>query len=208
MAVSSGSYPAAFGIDYPEKCDRLTTLLRIPMIVPILLVLGLVVGAVGQAQFPPVWRYVGSGGGCIVLATILMILFRRKYPRWWFDWNLGLIRFAARVLVYLAVLTHRYPSTDEEQAVHIDVTYPDVVRDLNRFLPLVKWLLVLPHVIVLAFLNAAVLVCTIIAWFAILATGKYPRAIFDFVVGVMRWDFRVVAYAILLVTDVYPPFGF
>jgi hypothetical protein len=208
MAASGESYPIRFGIDYPEKCDRLTTLLRIPIILPILLILGLVAGSGGQAQYLPGWRAVYSGGGCVIGATVLMILFRKKYPRWWFDWNLALIRFAARVLAYFAVLTHQYPSTDEEQAVHIDIAYPDATKDLSRGLPLIKWLLALPHVIVLAFLNIVLVVCTIIAWFAILATGKYPRGIFDFVVGVMRWDLRVTAYAVLMVTDAYPPFGF
>jgi hypothetical protein len=207
MAASSESYPARFTVDYPERCDRLTTLLRIPVIVPIMIILGLVAGAwthVGQ----PGLRVVYGGGGYLFAATVLMLVFRKKYPRWWFDWNLALTRFSARVLVYFAVLTHQYPSTDEEQAVHIEIAYPDAAKDLSRWLPLIKWLLVLPHVIVLAFLNVALVISTVIGWFAIVLTGKYPRGIFDFVVGVMRWDFRVIAYALLLVTDAYPPFGF
>ena len=207
MGESSQSYPARFTIDYPEKCDRLTTLLRIPVIVPMLIVLGLVSGGTSQWEHLPGWRLVWGGGGYVFAATVLMLLFRRKYPRWWFDWNLALTKLAARVVAYFAVLTHQYPSTDEEQAVHIELAYPDAARDLNRWLPLVKWLLALPHVIVLAFLDVVAIACTIIGWFAILFTGRYPRGIFDFVVGVMRWNLRVMAYALLLVTDAYPPFG-
>jgi Domain of unknown function (DUF4389) len=207
MATPGETYPARFAVDYPEKCDRLTTLLRIPIIIPVLIILGLVSGASGQWESLPGWRVVWGGGGFIFLATVLMLVIRRKYPRWWFDWNLELTRFAARVLAYLAVLTHQYPSTDEEQSVHVQLAYPDAAKDLNRWLPLVKWLLALPHVVVLAVLNAAVIICTVIAWFAILATGKYPRGIFSFVVAVMKWDLRVAAYALFLVTDVYPPFS-
>jgi hypothetical protein len=136
-----------------------------------------------------------------------MILFRKKYPRWWFDWNLELQRFSSRVAVFLALMDDRYPATDDQQAVHLDYRYPDANRDLNRWLPLVKWLLVIPHLIVLLFLWFAAVVVVIIAWFAILFTGRYPRAMFDFVEGVLRWGQRVIAYAFLLVTDTYPPFS-
>ena len=144
MAASSETYPARLTIDYPERCDRLTTLLRIPVILPILLVLGLVTGGESQFQHLPRWSVVYGGGGYLFAATVLMLVFRKKYPRWWFDWNLALTRFAARVLSYFAVLTHQYPSTDEEQAVHIEIAYPDAAKDLNRWLPLVKWLLAIP----------------------------------------------------------------
>ena len=87
-----------------------------------------------------------------------------------------------------------------------DSAYPDVRHSLNRWLPLVKWLLAIPHYIVLAFLYLAALVVVVIAWFAILFTGRYPRGLFDFLVGVGRWHNRVLAYALLLVTDQYPPF--
>jgi hypothetical protein len=135
-----------------------------------------------------------------------MILFRQKYPRWWFDWNLNLLRFSNRVGTYLALMDDRYPSTDEEQYVHLDITYPDARRDLNRWLPLVKWFLAIPHYIVLFFLWIGAVVAVIIAWFAILFTGRYPRGLFDYVGGVIRWGNRVTAYAFLLVTDRYPPF--
>ena len=100
----------------------------------------------------------------------------------------------------------RYPSTDEQQSVHLDFAYPDARSDLNRWLPLVKWLLAIPHYIVLFFLWIAARRRVIVAWFAILFTGRYPRGLFDFVVGVLRWHNRVVGYAFMLVTDEYPPF--
>ena len=148
-----------------------------------------------------------SAGGVLFIATALMIVFRQKYPRWWFDWNLELSRFSARVGAYFALLRDEYPSTDEEQAVHLEVDYPDVEGDLNRWLPLVKWLLAIPHYIVLIVLFVIVVVLTIVAWFAILFTGRYPRGIFGFVVGTGRWAQRVGGYAFLLVTDRYPPFS-
>ena len=135
-----------------------------------------------------------------------MILFRQKYPRWWFDWNRELLRFSNRIGVYLALMDDRYPSTDEQQAVALDFAYPDARQGLNRWLPLVKWLLAIPHYIVLVFLWLAALVSVVIAWFAILFTGRYPRGLFDFVLGVFRWTNRVVGYALILVTDEYPPF--
>jgi|GEM_PF-85165 hypothetical protein len=144
--------------------------------------------------------------GLVELPTVLMILFRRKYPKWWFDWNLALTKFGTRVLVYAMLLRDEYPSTDEDQAVHIDVPYPDVPKELSRWLPMVKWLLVVPHYIVLMFLSIASIICTMIAWLSILFTGHYPRSLFEFVVGVLRWSLRVAAYAFILTTDRYPPF--
>jgi len=143
----------------------------------------------------------------LFLATLLMILFRQKYPKWWFDWNVALIKFGTRVATYIGLLTDVYPSTDEEQAVHIEIPYPDVPKDLNRWLPLVKWFLAIPHYIILACLVIAALVCVVIAWFAILFTTRYPRGLFDFVAGVYRWSLRVASYAFLLTTDRYPLFS-
>jgi hypothetical protein len=207
-------YPVQLEVEYPDRpLNRLTTFLRAFTIIPIAIVLGVVSGA-------ETWRWDDPGGasgttstvvvgagGILIAGPLLMILFREKYPRWWFDWNLELTRFSSRVTLYAALLDDRYPSTDEHQSLRLDMPYPDVRSELNRWLPLVKWLLAIPHYIVLAFLGIAAVVCIVIAWFAILFTGRYPRGLFGFVVGVGRWSVRVTAYAFLLVTDRYPPFS-
>ena len=202
------AYPASLGIDYPDRpLNRLTTFFRIFTLIPIAIILGLVSGANTDWSDPRGWSWLFATGGILFLATLLMILFRQKYPRWWFDWNIALTKFSTRVGAYVALLTDVYPSTDEEQSVHIDIRYPDVPKDLNRWLPLVKWFLAIPDYIVLACLGIAAICCVVIAWFAILFTGRYPRGLFDFVVGVTRWGLRVSAYAFLLTTDRYPLFS-
>lgn len=199
-------YPVSFTVDYPDgKLNRLTTFFRIFVAIPILIILGLLMGGNYQSGAKEGGAFV-AGIGLVVLPLVLMIVFRQKYPRWWFDWNLNLAGFMYRVYAYFYLLTDVYPSTDEEQSAHIEMSYPDA-SGLNRWLPLVKWFLAIPHLIVLAVLEIAALVVTIIAWFAILFTGTYPRGMFDFVVGVMRWALRVMAYALILVTDKYPPFS-
>lgn len=208
MAERTPAYPARLTIDYPDgPLNRLTSFFRIFTIIPILIILGLLMGSGSQADLDHGWTFQYEGAALIVLPTMLMLLFRQKYPRWWFDWNLALIKFAMRVVAYATLLRDEYPSTDEEQAVHIEIPYPDAKEDLNRWLPLVKWFLAIPHCAVLCVLVIGVLVCTVIAWFAILFTGRYPRSIFDFVVGVYRWSLRVCVYAFMLTTDRYPPFG-
>jgi hypothetical protein len=206
--MQPSTYPVQFSVDYPDRpLNRLTTFFRIFVAVPILIVLGTVAGGTWQySAGNPRTAVSLSAGGLLFIGPLLMILFRQKYPRWWFDWNLGLLRFANRVTAYLALMDDRYPSTDEHQAVHLDYDYPDAARDLNRGLPLVKWLLAVPHYVVLAFLQIAAVVVVIVAWFAILFTGTYPRGLFTFVEGVIRWHNRVVGYAFTLVTDRYPPF--
>ncbi len=201
-------YPVQFSVDYPDRpLARLTTFFRIFMVIPIAIVLGAVDGGVWQWTSNGRTTAVAAGaGGLLFFAPLLMIVFRQKYPRWWFDWNLELQRFSTRVSAYLALMDDRYPSTTDHQSVHLDYAYPDVERELNRWLPLVKWFLAIPHYIVLVFLNIAMVVVVIIAWFAILFTGHYPRGLFDFVEGVIRWNNRVLAYALILVTDQYPPF--
>ena len=204
-------YPVAFSVDYPDRpLNRLTTGFRIFVAIPILIVAA-TLGGEGSSYYGSAggehWAWGGGGAAAVlVLGPLLMILFRQKYPRWWYDWNLEVIRFENRIAAYLALMNDRYPSTDEHQSVHLDFAYPDAQHDLNRWLPLVKWLLAIPHYIVLLFLWLAALVCIVIAWFAILFTGRYPRGLFEFVDGVLRWGNRVVAYAFILVTDEYPPF--
>ena len=207
--VSTGGdlYPVQLSIDYPEARDRLSALVRIVLALPILAIFALIGGAF-TTNDPAIdeWLVPLTGGGALWLPILLMILFRKKYPRWWFDWNLELNRFSTRVFAYVMLLRDEYPSTDEKQAVSVDIEYPDVESELNRWLPIVKWLLAIPHYIVLAVLWTAVLAATIIAWLAILIVGQYPRAIFTFVEGTLRWSLRVIAYAFLLTTDRYPPF--
>ena len=205
MDQNVSQYPVSLSIDYPEKCDRLTTFFRIFVAIPICVIATLLVGQSYHWSWM-LWSGPVLGGGYVVAATALMILFRKKYPRWWFDWNVALARFSVRVSAYLMVLTHQYPSTDEEQAVHLEIAYPDAQAELGRGMPLVKWLLAVPHVIILAFVSLAAVFCTIVAWFAILFTARYPRSLFDLVVGFLRWSLRVGAYAVLLTTDKYPPF--
>jgi hypothetical protein len=200
-------YPVQFSIDYPDRpLSRLTTFFRIIVVIPIAIVFGAVSGQSFQASSDGRAAAAGAGG-LLFLGPLLMILFRQKYPRWWFDWNLELQRFGNRVAAYLALTNDQYPSTDEHQSVHLDYPYPDAAVDLNRWLPLVKWFLAIPHYIVLFFLDIGLLVMVIVAWFAILFTGRYPRVIFDYVQGVIRWHNRVAAYAVILITDRYPPFS-
>jgi hypothetical protein len=208
MADKPENYPATLSIDYPEKpLDKLTTFFRLITIIPIAIVLDMVSGSVYQWTVDNVVYQSGGAGGILIMAVLVMILFRQKYPRWWFDWNLALTRFGYRVSAYMGLLRDEYPSTDEEQAVHLNLKYPDVEKDLNRGMPLVKWFLAIPHYIVLAFLSVAAVVSVIIAWFAIIFTGRYPVGLFNFVTGVLRWSLRVSAYAALLITDRYPPFS-
>jgi Domain of unknown function (DUF4389) len=202
------SYPVQFSVDYPDRAlNRASTAFRIVLVIPIAILLGAVSGGTWQwSSGQHTMEAAAGAGGLLFFGPLLMILFRQKYPRWWFDWNLELLRFSNRVGVYLALMDDRYPSTTDQQAVRLEYPYPDAERDLNRWLPLVKWLLAIPHYIVLFFLWIAAVVLVIVGWFAILFTGRYPRGIFDFLEGVIRWQNRVVGYALVLVTDDYPPF--
>ncbi|MCB0189663.1 MAG: DUF4389 domain-containing protein [Caldilineaceae bacterium] len=211
-------YAARLEIDYPEQLDRLTTFLRLIWVIPIAIILGLISGAGETVTYTITLNQAGEvvnrtretvGGlaGGLAAATALMIIFRQRYPRWWFDFARELTRFSYRVGAYFLLLTDQYPSTVEEQAVHLEIDYPNVENDLNRWLPIIKWLLLIPHYIVLALLAVVVFLATIVAWFAILFTGQYPRGLFRFVVGVGRWGLRISAYGFLLVTDEYPSFS-
>jgi Domain of unknown function (DUF4389) len=200
--MPNDEYPVQFSVDYPHRpLNRLTTFFRIFTAIPILILLA-TIGGGGPGAIA------AGASGLLFLPPLLTILFRRKYPRWWFDWNLELLRFSNRIYVYLALMDDRYPSTDEGQSVRLDFPYPDAERDLNRWLPLVKWFLAIPHYIVLVALLLLALFCVVIAWFAVLFTGRYPEGLFGIVESVIRWGNRVAAYAFLLVTDRYPPFSF
>ncbi len=218
MVTEAELYPARLDIDYPERLDRFSTFFRLIWAIPILIVAGLLSATSNSTVTTIVVTETGtivskvseSGGGIVAglfAATMLMIVFRQRYPRWWFDFAREFARFGMRVGAYLALLTDEYPSTTDEQSVHVEIDYPDVEGDLNRFLPLVKWLLAIPHYIVLALLAIGAIFAILIAWFAVLFTGRYPRGLFDYVVGVARWGLRVQAYTLLLVTDRYPPFS-
>ena len=206
-------YPVQYSVDYPEEPrNRLTVLVRIILAIPLFAIATLIGRyAFNQDQMQDIAPDIAIGiwvaGMGLWTATLLMILFRKKYPRWWFDWELELNRFGARIGAYVLLLRDEYPSTDEEQSVHLDIAYPDAETQLNRFMPLVKWILAIPHYIILAILWIIVLVLTIIAWFIVLITGRYPRSMFSFVVGVSRWTYRVMAYMFMLSTDRYPPFS-
>jgi hypothetical protein len=211
MTAASAPYAASLTVDYPERLDRLSTFLRALWAIPIFILLSLITATGNETVITETGQTIASSGGGILaglaFATALMIAIRVRYPRWWFDFARELTRFGARVGSYLALLTDRYPSTVEEQSVHLEIDYPEVERDLNRWLPLVKWLLAIPHYVVLFFLIIGAVIAIVIAWFAILITGRYPRPLFNYVVGVGRWSLRVNAYAFLLVTDRYPPFS-
>ena len=213
MSIPSAppTYPARLEVDYATEYNRVTTLFRVLLIIPIVIVYEVLTAGVTRTVYDSNDHVVSStsGGvaGGLFVATVLMVLFRQRYPRWWFDFALELTRFGARVGAYVALLTDKYPSTVDVQDVHLDLDYPDVERDLNRWLPLVKWLLAIPHYLILIILTAAAFFAVVIAWFAILFTGRYPLGLFEFVVGVGRWWLRVQAYAFLLVTDRYPPFS-
>jgi len=201
------NYPVQFDVDFPERpLNRLTTAVRLVVAIPIVVLLTMLSGETFGDSDHRTTNELVIGGAAVFVPLVLMLVFRQKYPRWWFDWNLNLMRFSNRVTAYLALLDDRYPSTDEEQSVHLDFPYPDA-RQMSRWLPLVKWFLAVPHYFVLLFLGLGALGAVVLAWFAILFTGTYPRSLFDYVVGVIRWINRVNGYAFTLITDQYPPFS-
>lgn len=208
-------YAVRFEVDYPEALDRVTSFFRLLWVIPIAVVYGILSATASETWtiiedgqvVESVSRSVGGIAGSLVAVTALMIIFREKYPRWWFDFAVEFARFGARIGAYLGLLTDAYPSTDEEQSVHLDVDYPDVTEDLSRWMPLVKWFLAIPHYIVLAVLFIGAFFAVFFSWWAILFTGRYPQGLFDYVVGVARWALRVQGYVAFLVTDDYPPFS-
>lgn len=205
---ASRSYPVTFDVNYPDReLNRLTTAFRLFTAIPIALLLATLTGfSFNTGHVEEGATVVVQAGGLLVVPPLLMIVFRQRYPDWWFDWNVAFLRFTNRVSVYLALMDDRYPSTTDPQSVRLELARPDVERDLNRWMPLVKWFLAIPHYLVLLMLTVASVFAIVAAWFAILFTGRYPRGLFDFVEGVMRWQVRVVGYAFVMVTDEYPPF--
>lgn len=206
MQPDARSYPAGLSIDMPSEYDRLTVFFRALWVLPVLVLAGLLFGYGSGFEGGEKWRVIVEGGGFVIVPTALMILFRKKYPRWWFDWNVALTAFAYRVLAYLLLLTDEYPSTDEEQSVHVRLVYPNAESELMRGLPLVKWLLAIPHILLLWLCDLALMIAMPLIWLVVLFTGGYPADLFDLVVGLLRWHLRVLAYALLMTTDAYPPF--
>ena len=185
----ANDYPAQFDVEYAEQRDRLNVFFRLVLVIPIAILSALVTAAAQNLAF----------------AIALMLLFRNRYPRVWFDWYLYINQFTNRVNAYAMLLVDEYPSTTDQQRVTTTAQLEE--GTLSRWLPLVKWFLAIPHYIVLFFLSIGAFFAVVVAWFAILFTGRYPQGLFDFVVGVGRWALRVNASAFLLVTDRYPPFS-
>jgi hypothetical protein len=142
MADDAQPYAARLKITYPDTLGRVTTLLRVFWIIPIAIILGLISASGGTRVVTQTGETVRTSGGGVLgglaLATALMIIFRQRYPRWWFDFACEMVRFGSRVAAYGALLTDQYPSTVDEQSVHLEIDYPNVEQDLNRWLPLVK----------------------------------------------------------------------
>ncbi len=204
-AASSDRYPVNFDVEYPDRpLNRVTTFFRGILVIPVLVLLAMLTHSASSSTDD--FRSLAAVGGFIFLPTLLLLLFRHRYPRWWFDFNVNLLAFTYRVLIYFYLLRDEYPSTEDRQALLLQIPYPDAKQDLSRAMPLVKWLLAFPHYLILAVLVIGVAIATLIAWFAILFTGRYPRGLFEFTVGVLRWSTRVSCYAVLLTTDKYPPF--
>ena len=191
MATEAAAYPITFEVEYPERLSRWLIFVKWLLAIPHVIIISLF-------------------GYLIELTTFISwfaILFTGRYPRALFDLALLYWGWNSRVTSYLVLLRDEYPPFGEDAAgeypVHVDIPYPE---RLSRLLIFVKWLLVIPHIIILALLSAVALAVYVIGWFAILFTGQFPRSMFDFLVGVGRWNLRVSAY-VMLMRDEYPPFS-
>jgi hypothetical protein len=198
------NYPAQLSIKYNNKSNRVTVFFRLFLVLPILIIFILLLGLLVQDNDS---NAVQIGGGFLFFPIMLMIVFRQKYPKWWFDWVYELTKFVNRVSAYMMLLTDKYPSTDEEQDVEVSLEYPNVKEDLNRYLPLIKWLLAIPHLLIMIIFLVLWLLLSPIVWLIVLIMGKMPEKLFNFLVGFLRYVLRVGAYSILLITDKYPSFN-
>jgi hypothetical protein len=193
VATAAADYPARFDVEYPERLSRWKIFVKWLLAIPHFIIVYLL-------------QIVGS---VMVFIAFFAILFTKKWPRGMFDFMVQIQRWSLNTVVYALTLQRdEYPpfSGDAgEYPVRLEVDYDD---NLSRWQIFFKWwLFVLPHVFILFFLIIAAFVVVVIAFFAILFTGRYPRGMFDFVTGVLRWTVRVNAYGQWLMTDRYPPFG-
>jgi hypothetical protein len=190
MAPAESAHPVTFDIAYPERLNRWLILVKWLLAIPHLIIANLLDNVAQLLAF----------------VAFFTILFTGKWPEGMFKFTVGCLRWQYNVYAYVLLLRDEYPpfSFDPGQyAVAFDVAYPE---KLNRWLVFVKWLLIIPNLIVFLLVALAWAITLIVAWFAILFTGRYPRGLFDFAVGVMRWSARLNAY-VYLMTDKYPPFS-
>jgi len=191
--AEAAPYPVTFEALYPERLSRLSTAFRLLLFIPV----AIFWAVVGAAVF-------SGTAGAVAVASWLAILVRGRIPRWLFDFQVALYRWSNRALGYLLLLVDRYPPFEGDWAISYDVRYPE--RLARWKLLFWKFITAIPHFIILAFLGLGVIFVTIIAWFFILIAGRYPRGLYDYVAGVMRWNVRVQGY-VLSLTDEYPPFN-
>ena len=188
MATAEAApYPVIFEAAYPERLSRWKTLLRIFLAIPVLIF----------------WEVVSSALGAVVVASWLAIIVRGRIPRWLFDFLVALHRWQSRALGYVLLLAEVYPPFEGDYPIDFDVRYPE---RLSRWKVLVwKVITAIPHFIIVGILGMTVAFVTVVAWFYACIAGRYPRGLFDYVAGVIRWGARVNAY-VLSLTDEYPPF--
>ena len=182
-------YPVTFDVAYPESPNRWLILIRWLLAIPHYIVLSLL----------------SILAGVVWVISFFTILFARTYPDSLYSFMVGVHRWNANLGAY--ILFHdRYPPFSMGESDYEGVTFAVERPDFNRWLVLIKWLLMIPHAIVLYFLSIIAMVAAIALVLAVLFTGRYPRGLFDFLVGVGRWNARVNAYATFVV-DRYPPFS-
>ena len=190
MAASNpGSYPVRLDIQYAESLSRLTFLKWILAIPHYLIIYAL------NIVFE-----------VISLIAFFAILFTGAYPRSLFDFAVNTQRWRMNLVGYVMLIREEYPPFSFEPGLYpvtFEVDYP---ANLQRFAPLYKWILAIPHFIIVAVLGFVAFFVVFIAGFSVLFTGKYPEGMYKFVVGVQRWTMRVQLYA-LFMTDEYPPFS-